>query len=95
MCNVYINKEFFWLCVYPRAQLICRSKPKIKKRDITLATSPGLDIVEYIVVLHGEHGNETDVRAERSEIYRRDGDLGDELSWMAPIYENLTSKERV
>ena len=45
--------------------------------------------------IHGEHGNETDVRAERSEIYQRDGDLGDELSWMAPIYEKFDEQRAI
>ena len=39
----------------------------------------------------GESRDETGGRAERSEIYQQDGDLGNDLSWMAPIYESLTS----
>ena len=68
------------------------------KWDITLATSPGLAIIEYIVEMpiHGENGNETDGRAERSEIYQRDGNLGNELSWMmAPIYEKFDEQKAI
>ena len=44
---------------------------------------------------HGESGDETGGRAERSEIYQRDGDLGDDLSWIAPIYEKFDEQRAI
>ena len=44
---------------------------------------------------HGEGEDETGGRAERREIYQRDGDLGDDLSWMAPIYEKFDEQRAI
>ena len=35
---------------------------------------------------HGESGDETGGRAERSELYQRDGDLGDDLAALETRY---------